>query len=106
MISHQPAVRVIAEAGRGREAIDEFLSAHPDKAVMDLRMPVLDGFEAKTAVFQNDPAARVVFVTAFGTEEDVYPVLRRRKDMFRRVLPRSISSRVSARYGMGDMDSS
>jgi len=68
MISHQPAVRVIAEAGRGREAIDEFLSAHPDKAVMDLRMPVLDGFEAKTAVFQNDPAARVVFVTAFGTE--------------------------------------
>ncbi len=76
LIDREPGMRVVAEAKDGHEAVDLFSRHEPDVALLDLRMPGLDGVEAATAIRSRDPFARVVILTAFGGDEEIYRCLR------------------------------
>jgi two-component system, NarL family, response regulator len=76
LVSRQPDMRVVAEASNGREAAEKFFSLQPDVALLDLRMPVMDGVEAVAAICDKMPGARLIILTSYQTEEDVYRALR------------------------------
>jgi two-component system, NarL family, response regulator len=72
ILEAEPDVRVVAEVGDGRQAIAAYLDHRPDVLVMDLRMPVLDGLGALVELRRTDPAARVILLTTYDDEEDIY----------------------------------
>jgi DNA-binding NarL/FixJ family response regulator len=68
---------VVAEAADGREAVAAAQRLRPDVALMDLRMPVMDGIAATAAIASDsDLPTRVLVVTTFDTDEHVYAALR------------------------------
>lgn len=76
LINRQPDMRVIAEASDGRQAVEAFFAQRPDVALLDLRMPVMDGIDAVISICEKDPQACIVIVTSYQDEEDVYRALR------------------------------
>jgi DNA-binding NarL/FixJ family response regulator/signal transduction histidine kinase len=71
-----PALQVVGEAGSGPEAVDAWRSLRPDVVLMDLRMSGGDGVEAIATIRAEDPAATIVAVTAFASDESVAGALR------------------------------
>jgi two-component system NarL family response regulator len=69
-------MQIIGEAKDGREAVEQFSARHPDIALLDLRMPVMDGIQAVAQICEKDPSARLVILTTFQSEEDIYRALR------------------------------
>jgi two-component system, NarL family, response regulator len=76
LISRRSGMRVIAEASSGAEALSLFRRHRPDVALIDLRMPEMDGVEAITAIREQFPAARIIVLTTFDADEDIYRALR------------------------------
>lgn len=76
VINGQSGMRVIAQASDGREAVEKFNELQPDILLIDLRMPVMDGIQAVSAICAQDASARVVILTTYQDEEDVYRVLQ------------------------------
>lgn len=76
MCAAQPDMEVVATAGDGREAVRLAASQPVDVALVDIRMPVLNGIDA-TRQLQSLPAAPYVLVlTTFDLDEYVYEALR------------------------------
>jgi DNA-binding NarL/FixJ family response regulator len=68
---------VVAEAADGREAVAAIQRLKPDVALMDLRMPVMDGIAATAEIVADDQTpTRILVVTTFDTDEHVYAALR------------------------------
>ncbi|HJU55944.1 MAG TPA: response regulator transcription factor [Pyrinomonadaceae bacterium] len=67
---------VVAEGTNGQEAIDLFRAHQPDVTLMDLRMPVVGGVEAITRIRREFPNARVIVLTTFDGDEDIYRSLQ------------------------------
>ncbi|HTV60747.1 MAG TPA: response regulator transcription factor [Verrucomicrobiae bacterium] len=67
---------VVAEAGTGAEAVDLFSKSLPDVSLVDLRMPVMDGVDAIMAMRERDADARIIILTTYEGDEDVYRGLR------------------------------
>ena len=59
-------IEIVGEAGDGLEAIRQTEALHPDVVVMDLDMPVMDGFEATRQIKAHCPACRVIALTIHG----------------------------------------
>ncbi|MCU1300874.1 MAG: putative two-component system response regulator [Candidatus Sulfotelmatobacter sp.] len=76
MIERQPNMRVIAQASNGREAVDNFLNHRPDVGLLDLRMPVMNGVDAVVAICEKAPTARLIILTTYQVQEDIYRALR------------------------------
>ena len=76
MIGREPDMTVVAEACNGRQAVEQFFRHRPDVALMDLRMPEMDGVEAITAIREKNADARIVVLTTFDGDEDIYRGLR------------------------------
>jgi two-component system, NarL family, response regulator len=76
IINRRPDMRVVAEASSGFEAVEAFLTHHPDVALLDLRMPGMDGVEAVSAICRKDAGARLAILTTYHSEEDIYRALR------------------------------
>jgi DNA-binding NarL/FixJ family response regulator len=76
IISQEPDLYVIAEAANGREAIDAYERYRPDVALLDLRMPVMEGVEAVRQIRERDPNARVIVLTTYDTDEDITRALK------------------------------
>jgi two-component system NarL family response regulator len=76
MIDTQPGMVVVAEAANGREAIELFREHKPDVALMDLRMPIMGGVEATIAIRGEFPEARVIVLTTYDGDENIYRALR------------------------------
>jgi two-component system NarL family response regulator len=72
LINRQPGMRVVAEAATGREAVALFAEQRPDITLMDLRMPELDGVAAILAIRAEAPAARVIILTTYDGDEEIY----------------------------------
>ena len=68
---------VVAEAEDGDAAVDAARRHQPDVALLDIRMPGLDGIEATRRILGGaSPATRVIILTMFGLDEYVYEALR------------------------------
>ena len=76
LINRQADMIVVAQAEDGRGAVELFRRLAPDVAVLDLRMPALDGIEAIAAIRSFNPHARLIILTSFASDEDIYQALR------------------------------
>ncbi|MFC3688256.1 response regulator [Aquipuribacter hungaricus] len=71
LVDSQPDLRVVVEAGDGRQAVEALARTPVDVVLMDVRMPVLDGVEATRQVLAADPATRVLVLTTFDLDDYV-----------------------------------
>jgi two-component system NarL family response regulator len=71
----QPDMHVIGEATNGEEAQKLYRELRPDIVLMDLRMPVMDGVAACMGIIAEFPNARVVMLTTYDGDEDIYRAL-------------------------------
>jgi DNA-binding NarL/FixJ family response regulator len=69
-------IEVVGEAGDGDEALRRAADLAPDVVLMDLRMPVLDGIAATRRLRAEQPDVRVIALTTFDDDEDVFAALR------------------------------
>ncbi|MEU0933832.1 response regulator transcription factor [Embleya sp. NPDC005971] len=69
-------IDVVGEAGTGAEAVRLARDLDPDVVVMDIRMPVMDGIEATRIITAESASTRVVVLTTFDEDENVYGALR------------------------------
>jgi DNA-binding NarL/FixJ family response regulator len=76
IISQEPDLQVVAEAANGQEAVEAFARLRPDVTLLDLRMPVMEGVEAVRQIRAIDPAARVIVLTTYDTDEDIARALK------------------------------
>ena len=76
LISRRSDMQVIGEVSNGREAVETFFAQRPDIALLDLRMPILDGIDAARSICEKDPTARIVIITSYQNEEDIYRAFR------------------------------
>ena len=76
LISLQPDLEVIAEAGNGEEALASARDLNPDVVLMDLQMPVLDGVAATRRLREEQPECRVIALTTFDDDEYIFDCLR------------------------------
>lgn len=70
----QPDIKVVAEAGDGAEAVEAVRRHSPDVALLDIRMPRLDGIEACRAI-SAESRCRSVMLTTFDSDAYVYEAL-------------------------------
>lgn len=76
MLGRWTDVTVVAQAQNGRDAVEQWERQRPDVSLLDLRMPVLDGVEAIREIRAMDTTARIILLTTFDGEEDIYRGLR------------------------------
>lgn len=65
LLALQADMKLIAEAGNGREAIRQFRLHCPDVTLMDLQMPQMSGLDAISAILGEFPEARIVVLTTY-----------------------------------------
>jgi DNA-binding NarL/FixJ family response regulator len=69
-------VEVVGEAANGDEALQVAAEVRPDVVLMDLRMPVLDGIAATRRMRVDHPGVRVIALTTFDDDSEVFAALR------------------------------
>ena len=75
LIRNEPDMQVVAEAGDGEEAVALCDRHQPDVVLMDLRMPKLDGVAALKAIRERNPSARVIALTTYDGDFDIFRAL-------------------------------
>lgn len=123
LIQTQPDMTVVAEAANGSQAVELFHRHNPDVVLMDIRMPVLNGIEATAAIRKVQPAARIVVLTTFDGDENIYQSLQagalsyllkgslrdellktiRSVHAGRRYLPAAVAARLAERLPRSDL---
>ncbi|MFD0022921.1 response regulator [Streptomyces sp. NPDC058382] len=71
LLGSEPSVDIVGEAGDGREAVRLVERLRPDVALLDLRMPVLDGVGATTEIVAGPTGTRVLILTTYETDADI-----------------------------------
>jgi two-component system, NarL family, nitrate/nitrite response regulator NarL len=72
VIAEQPELELVAEASDGRAALEKIRQLTPDVAVIDVRMPELDGSDVLAALRDEELPTNVVFLSAFLDSKTVY----------------------------------
>jgi DNA-binding NarL/FixJ family response regulator len=123
LINTVPDMTVIAEGVNGQQAVELYRLHKPDLVLMDLRMPIMGGVEAITAIRREFPAARIIVLTTYDGDEDIYRSLQAGaqgyllKDMFfdelesairtvhmgGRRIPGVVAERLAERVGASDL---
>jgi DNA-binding NarL/FixJ family response regulator len=118
ILSNETDMELVAEAATGREAIEMFRLHRPDVTLMDLRMPELDGAAATRAIRSESPDARIIALTSYDGDQDIYRALEAGvrgyllKEMVhtdvldairtvhagKRLLPREVTERLSEHF--------
>lgn len=76
VVNSQSDFKLVGEAIDGHDACRQYTACRPDVVLMDLRMPGMDGVAAIEAIRAVDPQARIVILTTFDGEEDIWRGLR------------------------------
>ena len=76
IINYDPEMTVVAQAEDGQQAIYRYREHQPDVTLMDLRMPRMGGVEAITAICTEFKSARIIVLTTYDGDEDIYRGLR------------------------------
>jgi len=116
-------MEVVAEGINGKEAVELYRQHKPDVTLIDLRMPIMGGVEAITTIRRESPDARLIVLTTFDGDEDIYRSLQAGakgyllKDMFfeeletairavhagSRRIPAAIAERLAERMAGSDL---
>jgi len=76
LLSTQPGLEVVGEAGDGEEALTLARATRPQVVLMDLRMPRLGGVAATRRLRELCPECQVIVLTTFDDDEEVFDALR------------------------------
>lgn len=76
IVKQEKDMEVVAETGDGQQAVELWKGHRPDVTLMDLRMPSLDGVNAIYEIRAADPDARIIVLTTFDGDEDIYRGMR------------------------------
>lgn len=76
LLSNDPTIVIVGQAGTGREAVERAAGLNPDVVLMDVRMPDLDGIAATRELSQKVPTARVLILTTFEQDDYIFGALR------------------------------
>lgn len=75
ILSNEPDMKLVAEAGSGQDAVAMFKAHQPDVTLMDLRMPQMDGIEAARQIRAEFPDAKIIALTSFDGDQEIYRAL-------------------------------
>ncbi|MEU4653374.1 response regulator transcription factor [Streptomyces sp. NPDC023723] len=75
VLSTDPGLEVVAEAADGHQAVELTRGHRPDVAVLDIRMPGLDGLGAAAEIRRTVPGTGIVMLTTFGEDEYILRAL-------------------------------
>jgi len=76
LVNSQRDMKVVGEASNGREAVEQFFRHRPDVLLLDLRMPEMDAIEAIEAILEKAPEARIIVLSTYNGDEDIYRALK------------------------------
>src|ERR1022692_2581300 len=76
LVESESDLSVVAETADGRKALEIYKASKPDVVLMDLRLPGLGGVEAVLAIRKDHPNARIIILTTFDTDEDIYRAIQ------------------------------
>lgn len=76
IVEREPDLEVVAEASNGQEAARQAGEVQPDVVLLDLAMPLCDGFQATEQILACSPASRVVIFSASAEEQQVLRALQ------------------------------
>ena len=76
LLNGEPGLRVVAEAADGHAAVAMWQKHRPDVALLDLRMPGLDGVQATRAIRTEAAEARVIVLTTYDHDEGIFAAVR------------------------------
>jgi two-component system, NarL family, response regulator len=71
IVNEQPDMTVVAQATNGHQAVQLYRKYQPDLSLIDMFMPLLNGFDAIAAIRTEFPAARLVALSTYSGEEDI-----------------------------------
>jgi DNA-binding NarL/FixJ family response regulator len=75
MLANEPSLALVGEADNGRDALEEYRRLLPDVVLMDLRMRGVDGIETTRAIRAEFPEARIIALTSYDGDQDIYRAL-------------------------------
>lgn len=75
ILNNEADMKLVAEADGGQQAIEAFRKHQPDVTLMDLRMPAVDGIAAVQAIRREFPEARIIALTSYDGDQDIYRAL-------------------------------
>jgi len=76
LLASEPGFTVVGEARSGEESVALYRELRPDVVLMDLRMPGEDGLFALRRIRNSHPAAKILMLTSFCTEEEIFQALQ------------------------------
>lgn len=71
LLSEEPGIEVVGEAGDGADSVKLAAALHPDVILMDLVMPGMDGIQAMQGIRAISPSSQVLVLTSFGDDQRV-----------------------------------
>lgn len=75
ILENEPDIDLVAEGDHGEQALELYRHYTPDVTLMDLRMPRMDGIEAVQQIRQEYPDARIIALTSYDGDQDIYRAL-------------------------------
>jgi DNA-binding NarL/FixJ family response regulator len=123
LIESEPDLRVVAETGDGGKALEIYRLSRPDVVLMDLRLPGMGGVEAIIAIRKEFPDARVIVLTTFDMDEDIFRAIQSGAKSYllkdtpedelagtiravhtgKEILPKKVAQRLAARQQRADL---
>ena len=123
IINQESDMAVVAEAGEGGQAVELWKKHRPDIILMDLRMPGLSGVNAIYEIHEADPGVRIIVLTTFDGDEDIYRAMRagaktylgkdvKREELFHCIrevhagkffIPPGVAAKLAGRQSMEDL---
>lgn len=76
LLDAEDDLQVVAQAANGQQAIEQYQLHQPDVTLMDLQMPVLDGYAAVAAIRALNHEAGILVLTTYDGDEDIYRALK------------------------------
>ena len=76
LLESTPGIEVVGEAAHGAKAVRQAADLCPEVALMDVRMPGMDGIEATRRIVAGEDRSRVLVLTTFDLDEDAHAALR------------------------------
>jgi DNA-binding NarL/FixJ family response regulator len=98
LLENEPGWQIVAEASNGREAVAKAAKTHPDVALLDIGMPVLNGLEAAHQIVRRGPRTKIVMLSVHDSDLMIHKVLAcgARAYLFKTDAARDLVSAVKA----------